>query len=249
MTSISTAKQLLNYVRDHFSRGVKMSGPKTKIEYLRIDRYAKGPKKYRHLHGEEVVRVRSLTGNVSSIKNIPLFPAIILELMKANQEIDDNPAPILTSFEEVTKAAGLRDYPRLYMDESYYYAFANELARRLRKRKNLKLRVALKDKFRCVYCGFKAENPRKHWRHFTIDHLVPRWIQKNKRRADDSGNLAFCCSNCNSILNKYRPKMKNRDAIIKEKRKYIQKRLWWWENEYDEFMKAPLVANKKAVRG
>lgn len=56
------------------------------------------------------------------------------------------------------------------------------------------LRILLRDKFTCVYCGYVADTFEK-WRYLTVDHFKPR----SAGGTDDQSNLVTACVDCNLI--------------------------------------------------
>jgi hypothetical protein len=56
------------------------------------------------------------------------------------------------------------------------------------------VRVFVRDKFTCAYCGYVADTFEK-WRYLTVDHFIP----KSKGGSDTVENLVTACMDCNVI--------------------------------------------------
>ena len=131
---IKTEKDLFRHINNVFSKGQRFSGPRTKIKFLgRGIMSCRGD--YRYLNGTPGIRVCSLKDKTKQLKNIPLFPQIIIELYNEYQKDRNCLNPINTKFEEITRKANLTDFPNLTRDESYYVAFVKELDKRSTKKR------------------------------------------------------------------------------------------------------------------
>jgi len=127
---IKNEKELLGHINNVFKRGRRFNGPRVKIKFLGLDKFS-SINKYKSLNGINSIRVCSMTGNNKELKNIPLFPKIVLKLYNEYQKDPHCLTPIVSNFEEITTKGKLRKFPNLYRDESYYVAFVKALHKRL----------------------------------------------------------------------------------------------------------------------